>query len=42
MGNVLDSNIILNDINFDVKEPEGLFVRENNGIYELYDRRGTF
>lgn len=36
MGNVLDSNIILDDINLDVKEPEGLFVRENNGIYELY------
>lgn len=36
MGNVLDSNIILDDINFNVKEPEGLFVRENNGIYELY------
>ena len=36
MGNVLDSNIILDDINFGVKEPEGLFVRENNGIYELY------
>lgn len=36
IGNVLDSNIILDDINFGVKEPEGLFVRENNGIYELY------
>lgn len=35
-GNVLDSNIILDDINFSVKEPEGLFVRENDGIYELY------
>lgn len=36
MGNVLDSNIILDDIKFSVKEPEGLFVRENNGVYELY------
>lgn len=36
MGNVLDSNIILDDINFNLKEPEGLFVRENNGVYELY------
>lgn len=35
-GRVINSNIILDDIKFSVKEPEGLFVRENNGIYELY------
>lgn len=35
-GRVINSNVILDDIKFSVKEPEGLFVRENNGIYELY------
>ena len=35
-GRVIDSNVVLDDINFSVKEPEGLFIRENNGIYELY------
>lgn len=35
-GNVLDSNIIKDGIGFTNREPEGLYLRCNNGIYELY------
>lgn len=35
-GNVLDSNIIKDGIRFTNREPEGLYLRCNNGIYELY------
>ena len=35
-GNVLDTNVTKDGINLPYREPEGLFARENNGVYELY------